>query len=335
MDWNAPMQALWSYFHGNNDGNSQQSDIQAQQQLGLANTQALQGMLQGGVPFHGQADKPPKGEATVKFYPTKDYIEPTETNKGTAWAPLQMPVTSFTSLAKAHAEALDKNIIPKETADYILSGATREGRWDDYGVNHVAVNYYSPPPKHLQPMVENSNRVAAEINQLKKAEERSVRLGDTDSSVKYRTKRKGLEADLTLLDEMILKDEKWTGTGPYNELSRKAELLGIPRSTNQEIVRDPETGKLKTKVDVYRPTSQMTQDERAKYVPFALANKSQELGGRLKGLPVYQAFIGGGKEARIRAAQQSEMHDYITQHPKNRDSNIAYRKTMESFRRNK
>lgn len=329
MDWNAPMQALWSYFNGSNS-QDQAPSVSVPQQL----AQQAQIMMQGKAGlaalknYKPIADKPTPGEATVKFYPTRNYLEPTDVNKGTPWAPYEMPVTSFAALANAEALARHHNIIDPETANYMLSGATREGRHDDYGVNKVDINYYSPPPKHLQGMIENSNQVAADINNLTKAEERAVKLGDLDSAARYRTKRSGLEADLTLLDSMILKDEKWVGTGPYKELTKKAELLGIPVSTNQELIRDPNTGKLITKVDRYLP--QGTQEQKAKYVPLALANKIQELGGKAKGVDVYRAFIGGGKAANIRANQQEQMNDYITQHPKNKDSLYAYKKTMEA-----
>ena len=343
MDFNAPMNALWNYFNGNKATKVQPAPQMKQGPVGglaqMMQAAGQQPMAMSGGGKVGKvryiAEKPEPGEATVKFYPTKDYIHPTETNKGTAWAPLQMPVTAFKSLAKAHAEALDLNIIDSDTSKYILSGGLREGRWGDYGVNQVDVNYKTPPPPHLRSMVANSDKVAADLKAAQLAEQEAIKKGNVDASVKHHRNIQSLQANLSLLDDLILKDEKWTGAKSHAELTKKAQLLGLPESTNQELIRDKNTGKLLTKVDRYRPDYSRSQDERARFVPFALANKIDELPKGAKGLRVYQAFIGGGPLAKIRAGQQSEMQDYVTEHPKNKDSHNAYQKTMESFRKKK
>lgn len=342
MDFNAPMNALWNYFNGNKATKIQPAPQPTQGPVGglaqMMQVASQQGMARSGG-GSGKAryiaEKPEPGEATVKFYPSKDYVDPTDLNKGTPWAPLQMPVTAFKSLAKADAESRDLNIIDPETSKYILSGGLREGRWGDYGVNQVDVNYKTPPPPHLRSMVANSDRVAADLKAAQLAEQEAIKKGNVDAFVKHHRNIQGLQANLSLLDDLILKDEKWTGAKSHAELTKKAQLLGLPESTNQELIRDKNTGKLLTKVDRYRPDYSRSQDERAKFLPFALANKIDELGGKVKGLQVYQAFIGGGPLAKIRANQQNSFNDYVTEHPKNKDSHNAYQKTMESFRKKK
>ena len=341
MDFNAPMNALWNYFHGNNDSNTQPTPQPTQGPVGgIAQMMQAAGQQQntmsgGGNVARYVAEKPEVGEATVKFYPSKDYVDPTDLNKGTPWAPLQMPVTAFKSLAKADAESRDLNIIDPETSKYILSGGLREGRWQDYGVNQVDVNYKSQPPAHLRSMVANSDRVAADLKTAQLAEQNAIKKGNIEGAIKHHSNIQGLQANLSMLDDLILKDEKWTGAKSHAELTKKAQLLNLPETTNQELIRDKDTGKLLTKVDRYRPSLNSSQDERAKFVPFALANKIDELGGKAKGLQVYQAFIGGGPLAKIRANQQNSFNEYVTEHPKNKDSHNAYQKTMESFRKKK
>jgi hypothetical protein len=342
MDWNAPMHALWSYFNSPTDGATTpvnqtptQGPVGGLAQMMQAAGQQQSTMSGGGNIAKATAETPKPGEATVKFYPSKDYVDPTDLNKGTPWAPLQMPVTAFKSLAKADAESRDLNIIDPETSKYILSGGLREGRWQDYGVNQIDVNYKTPPPSHLRSMVANSDKVAADLKAAQLAERDANRKGDVEGSVKHHRNIQSLQANLSMLDDLILKDEKWTGAKSHAELTKKAQLLGLPQSTNQELIRDKDTGKLITKVDRYRPDYNQSQDERAKFVPFALANKIDELGGKAKGLQVYQAFIGGGPLAKIRANQQHSFNEYVTEHPKNKDSHNAYQKTMESFRKKK
>ena len=70
----------------------------------------------------------------VEFYPSQEYIDKN-------WAPVKVPINSFTSLAKSQAIAEKKGILAPETTKYYLPSALTEGRWGDYGVNEVAVNY--------------------------------------------------------------------------------------------------------------------------------------------------------------------------------------------------
>lgn len=269
------------------------------------------------------ADEPLPNEKTVDVYPTANYLVPTKENEGKPQAALKLPVDYVNSLAKAKAKSKEIGLLPDETNDQMLPLAIREARFDDYGNNGVYVDHKTPPPKHLNNIITQSNDLALKQKEMEMKSKIAAKAGNKDLENHYDNLSMSLQKSVEALDAKLLADPSWTSRAEsYKDITDKALKLGLKQSTNQETIRDKVTGKLISKADVYRSGAQDSYDTRALHVPLALYVKSKEQPG-LTGLNLAKYYIGSGKDADIRIAQQAEIYKNLT-HPKNKDFYNAY-----------
>ena len=316
MDFNAPMQALWSYFNGN------------KAPITPAVAPPITDSGQAHIPRYDAkrnplADLPLPTEKTVDVYPTANYLIPTKENQGKPQAALKLPVDYVNSLAKAKAKSKSLNLLDDETHDQMLPLAIREGRFDDYGNNGVYVDHKTPPPKHLNDLISKSNDYALKLKQMEMKSKQAAKVGNKDLENHYDSLAEKLKESVETIDAKLLADPNWTSRAEsYKDITDKALKLGLKQSTNQETIRDPVTGKLLSKADVYRASVKDSYDTKALHVPLALYVKSKEQPG-LKGLKLSKYYIGAGPDADARIAQQAEIYKNLT-HPKNKDFYNAY-----------
>jgi hypothetical protein len=269
------------------------------------------------------ADLPFPNEKTIDVYPTDNYLMATKENEGTPQAALKLPVEYVNSLANAQAKSKSMNLLNDESLNQFLPLAIRESRFDDYGNNGVYVDYKTPPPKHLNDIIAKSNDLAFKQRQMEIKSKMAAKAGNKDLENHYDTLASKLQESVEALDAKLLADPKWTSRAEsYKDITDKAVKLGLPQSKNQETIRDKATGKLISKADVYRARPEDTYDTKALHVPLALYAKSVEQPG-LSGLNLSKAYIGSGKDADARIAQQANIYKNLT-HPKNKDFYNAY-----------
>lgn len=310
MDFNAPMNALWNYIHGTNAGATPANQPTPQGAM-LAGPQATppQQQLQWlrGPNKKAIADKPDPDEVSLDVYPTIHSLQPTKLNKGTPWAAQKIPTGYLDGLAYAEAKARAAGGFDEDTLKQFLPLATRESRYHKgtaYGNNSVLVDYKTPPPKDLQGIIDQSNIYA-------KLENKALDSGNTSVYNDFRKKREALDAQL-------LADTRWKSRADsYHDVTNKAIQLGLPPSTNQEIIRDEKTGMFKTKADRYMAADNAPYAIKALHVPLALYNKQVGEGNNVSGLALTKKFVGGGREATIRNKQEAQIADAIY-HPKNK-----------------
>jgi hypothetical protein len=330
MDFSNPLSTLLSYVTGSSDAEAAPATPSSYSPTA---TQApAQFVPMPGVNVHIMrfdknknpiADLPLPNEKTVDVYPTQNYLVPTKENGGKPQAPLKLPVDYVNSMAKAKAKSESIGLLDKESTEQLLPLAIREARFDDYGNNGVFVDYKTPPPKYLQPIIEKSNDIALRQKELEMKSKLAEKAGNKELSAQYDEMIYKLDGQLKKEDEKLLSDPNWTSrANSYKDINDKIAQLGLKQSTNQEIIRDKVTGRLISKADVYRSGAKDSYDIRALHVPLALYVKSKEQPG-LKGLNLSRAYIGDGKDADVRIAQQAEIYQNLL-HPKNKDLYNAY-----------
>jgi hypothetical protein len=320
MDFNAPMHALWNYFNGNK---TTPSANQTQPQVAIAQQIQQPAMQQGGAGlgslFKQVAEKPEPDETTIKVYPTIHSLEPTKLNKGTPWAGQEVPTGYIDGLAYAKAKAKSVGGLDEDTLNQFLPLATRESRYHGgtaYGNNGVYVNYKTPPPKDLQGIINQSNTYA-------KLENDAFDKGNMRVFDEFNKKREGLEAQL-------LADPRWQSRADsYHKVTKYATDLGLKQTTRQEITRDPKTHEFVGKADVYMANEKDPYAVKALHVPLALYNKRYGEDRAGTGLELTKSFVGGGKEAAARNAQEADIGENIFTHYKNKPLLDYYNSRVE------
>jgi hypothetical protein len=269
------------------------------------------------------ADLPFPDEKTIDVYPTDNYLMATKENQGTPQAPLKLPVEYVNSLANAQAKSKSINLLNDESLNQFLPLAIRESRFDDYGNNGVYVDYKTPPPKHLNNLIQRSDDLALKAKNFELKARLAHKKGQKELGFTYEDMAARLTDSVEKIDAQLLADPEWTSRAEsYKDITDKAVRLGLPQSKNQETIRDKVTGKLISKADVYRARPEDSYDTKALHVPLALYAKSKEQPG-LSGLNLSRAYIGSGQDADTRIAQQANIYKNLT-HPKNKDFYNAY-----------
>lgn len=350
MDFNAPMHALWSYFNSPSTGTTPPANQPTSNQAGYAPMPApgtykpqpltppptgmstTSGMTAVGggpgmSPYNFRhsasgkpiADLPKPDEVTIDIYPTSHYLVPTDLNKGTPWAAQKVPTGFLDGLAYAEAKARQVGGFENETLKQFLPLATRESRYLDYGNNGVYVNQFTPPPKHLNNLIEKSNSLQAQYNKLDDQYEKALSMGNKVLASDLNLKRADIKMNQRKIDDSILADPKWESrSDKYQNVTKKALELGLKQSENQELIRDNNgRGNIVSKADVYRAAKDDPYAIKALHVPLALYNKQIENKGA-KGLALTKRYVGGGQEAEVRNAQEAEIGQNVYTHPKNR-----------------
>jgi len=250
----------------------------------------------------------------VEFYPSQEYIDKN-------WAPVKVPINSFTSLAKSQAIAEKKGILSPETTKYYLPSALTEGRWGDYGVNEVAVNYGTAMTKEAKSTLDTAEDYKRQLMTLFHNQNQIPKGVDISKTVVAIKKQKQLYEDSSTDDQL------WQGNERQQRLRSVADSLGIAHLTRPTIMLD-------AKYDMYRPEEASTMYDRAALKTLALANKYHESGGKASGLKLWEMYNGAGPKAR-EYVKKVKHTDEMMSHPANKDMYNAYLKLVEEHRKAK
>lgn len=279
--------------------------------------------------------QPPK---TVDFYVDRNYLEPTQDNKGKPWAPYKVPVPALNALAKSEAYALHKGLIQPDTAKYYLASALKEGRWNDYGVNEVLVNNKTAPTPEFE-------QVQKRRNELVQQNKSKLNPKTLEIYNKYGYVNPNLVPGMDRLNQLYQDEQVWPTEKvpkPVEQLRQAMTALGF---RNRDTDVRPAEGGGFVKSDMYRPAypykdkteleyREDALDYNANLKTAALLNKVKEKG--VSGLEAWKRYNGGGKAAEEYKNKVNEIHTNLD-HPKNKDSAKAYRnivnKYLEEFKR--
>lgn len=269
----------------------------------------------------------------VGFYPTQDYLVPTQRNKNTPWAAMKVPMDSFRALAESQAIAEEKGLLSPETTKYYLASALKEGRWEDYGVNEVPLNYTTAPPANIAKNIAAS----ADYDRQREILDKYVSNKPFEESTALRAR---FNPTLTALRDEGEKlkvggypDKAWSPGPTYKKLRSFADALGLDDPTSEEIDKGAKYG-------VYRPmmfNSELDTPENIKngyrrnaaIKTLALINKVHESG--LEGLKAWERYNGAGPDARKYRRQIEAIHENLS-HEKNKDMVAAYNNLVNQYR---
>ena len=268
----------------------------------------------------------------VPYWPTEDYINPTKRNKGTPWGAMQVPVDSLRALARSEAIANVNGILDRDTSKYYLPSALVEGRWNDYGVNNVDVNYRSAPPKAIQSQIKQATDYDQQLSHLSHIVDKQK---DQEAATKlfefYKPTINALEQQSEKYKKSGYDDRVWGGNQDYNSITEVANRLGIRKRASQEI----ENG---AKYDRYYPIFDQTGNgelstpndyhTNAALKTLALYNKVKESGKT--GLDAWERYNGDGPDARQYRKKIEATHDLMS-HPKNKDFYNLYRNLVKNY----
>ena len=250
----------------------------------------------------------------VEFYPTQEYIDKN-------WAPVKVPLSSFNSLAKSQAIAEKKGILAPETTKYYLPSALTEGRWGDYGVNEVAVNYNTNMTKEAKSALDTEQDYKHQLMALFHRQSQIPKGIDISKTVSVLKKQRQAYEDASTDDSL------WQGDERQQRLRNVANTLGIAHLTRPTIVKE-------SKYDMYRPEEASTMDDRAALKTLALANKYHESEGKANGLKLWEMYNGAGPKAR-EYVKKIQHADEMMSHPANKDMYNAYLKLVEEHKKAK
>ena len=251
----------------------------------------------------------------VEFYPSQEYVDKD-------WAPVKMPLSSFNSLAKSQAIAEKKGILSPQTTKYYLPSALTEGRFDDYGVNQVDVNYGTAMPKKARDADLMAQEYQGQLNTLT-----SYMHDNPNMTKNWGPTVKAVGTEMKKYSDLPYDDRVWSGTEKQQRLKTIADTLGISHLASQEIEND-------AKYDRYNPRNTESQNERAAIKTLALANKYHESGGKANGLKLWEMYNGAGPKAREYVGKLKHA-DEMMLHPANKDMYNAYLKLVEEHRKAK
>jgi len=266
----------------------------------------------------------------VPYYPTDDYLKPTKKNKGTPWAAMRFPVESLRALAKSEAYANHHGLLDKDTTQYYLPSALTEGRWEDYGVNQVAINQRNTP--------------APEWNQIQAARDKAVTTAYQKGQISPASYLKGYKkynyADekipgVTQLNQLMNSEQYWDSSKVPDSVKKTrdaANKLGFDKYFTE--IRP--TGSGFGKYDIYTPSeggdSGMYSPENlannAALKTLALINKREESGRT--GLDLWERYNGDGPKARDYRKKIQTTHDLMS-HSKNKDFYKVYRNLVKHY----
>ena len=267
----------------------------------------------------------------VSFYPTQDYLAPTENNKGTPWAGMKAPLESIRALAKSQAIAEHNKLVDPETAKYYLASALTEGRFGDYGVNQVDLNYGSAPPSNIAPQIKQSADYDTQRDHLLKVLNNTPKAQAEALRKSYQPTLEAINKTGETYKTPGYEDTAWAPGASYGKLRSIADKLGLDDPNAQEIDKGAKYGR-------YYPTADQTGNDilptdayhrNAALKTLALVNKVQESGKT--GLDAWQAYNGSGPEARRYKQRVSDAYDNLS-HEKNKDMWNAYQNMVKQYK---
>lgn len=271
--------------------------------------------------------------STVDFYPTQDYIVPTETNKGKPWAAFKVPLPALEALAKSQAVAEHKGYLDPETTQYYLASALKEGRWHDFGVNEVDINTRLPETD----MFKQVSKRREELYQQNKSR---VSKEDQKGHDKYGYVDPKLVPGMDRLNNLYYSEAVWpTDKVPDSteQLRQTMYQLGFPQRNTDVIPAGSGYGKF----DVYHPGYAFLDKEQKQYdvnaldrnaalKTAAIINKIQE--NNVTGLKAWERYNGDGPKAREYRNKVEEIHNLLD-HPKNKDMKKFYLDLVNKYKK--
>ena len=270
------------------------------------------------------ATLPPQAPTEVSFYPTQDYLEKN-------WAPAKVPLESLRALARSQAEAEHKGLLDKETTKYYLPSVLTEGRFDDYGVNQVQLNYGSAPSKEIAPAIAKATDYDTQrlhlfdvINKTPEGKRNALRDSYTPTiSALYNEGEKYKKAGY--------EDKAWAPGESYQKLRSYADTLGLDDPNQEEIVKGAKYGTYYPNLDTTGEDKISPEDYKrnASLKTLALINKVEESGKT--GLDAWKAYNGSGPKADRYKKQVSHAYDMMS-HPVNKDMWNAYQNMVKQYK---
>lgn len=277
------------------------------------------------------ATLPPQAPTEISFYPTQDYLVPTKTNKGTPWAGVKMPMDSFTALARSQAIAEKQGLVDPETAKYYLASALTEGRFQDYGVNQVDLNYGSAPPSRISSQIKQSADYDNQRQHLFDYINAQPRQQQDALRNSYVPTLSALTSEGEKYKKPGYEDKVWGPGSSYGKLRAMADKLGLDDPNSEEIEKGAKYGR-------YTPSLNSNGDDRitpemyhrnAAVKTLGIANKVYESGKT--GLDAWEAYNGSGPDARRYKKRISAAYDNLS-HEKNKDMWNAYQNLVKQYK---
>jgi len=258
------------------------------------------------------------------FYPSQDYLD-----KG--WAPMEVDVGPIQALAKSQALAEHHGLIDSETAKYYLPSALREGRWEDYGVNQVAINQRNTPDPEWHKIQAARDKVMTEAYQKGQVTPASYLKGYKGYNYAD-TKVPGISQ----LNELMNSEQYWDSSKVPESVKRTrdaANKLGFDRYYTE--IRP--TGSGFGKYDMYTPseggdTGMYSPENLAKNAALktlALINKKEETGRT--GLDLWERYNGAGPMAKKYKRNLEQTYN-LMEHTSNKDMWKAYNNMVNQYK---
>lgn len=262
----------------------------------------------------------------IGFYPSKEYLDKN-------WAPTTVPLDSLRALARSQAEAEHHGLLDKETTKYYLPSALTEGRFGDYGVNQVQLNYGSAPTSAIAPQIAKATDYDTQRDHLFDIVKNTPDSKRSSLIASYGPTIDALYKEAEKLKKTGYEDKAWAPNKSFTKLRAVADKLGLDDPDEEMIDRGAKYG-------VYRPnllnevtdSPQDILDSRrrnASLKTLALINKVEESGKT--GLDAWQAYNGTGSEARRYKKRVSHAYDMM-EHPANKDMWNAYQNMVNQYR---
>jgi hypothetical protein len=260
----------------------------------------------------------------VGFYPSKEYLDKN-------WAPTTVPLDSLRALARSQAEAEYHGLLDKETTKYYLPSALTEGRFDDYGVNQVQLNYGSAPPSAIAPQIAKATDYDTQRAHLFDVVNKTPDSKRSALLASYNPTIDALYREAEKYKKTGYEDKAWAPGQSFNKLRAIADKLGLDDPTEEQINKGAKYG-------TYDPThetaqfGEMTPEDyrrNASLKTLAVINKVQESGKT--GLDAWKAYNGAGSEAERYKKRVSHAYDMM-EHPANKDMWNAYQNMVKQYR---
>lgn len=270
------------------------------------------------------ATLPPQAPTEVGFYPSQDYIAKN-------WAPAKVPLESLRALARSQAEAEHHGLLDPETTKYYLPSALTEGRFNDYGVNQVLLNYGTAPSSAIAPQIAKATDYDTQRLHLLDIVNKASANKGSHLLKSYMPTLDALNAEGNKLKTVGYEDKVWPPSESFNKLRAVADKLGLDDPGEESIIKGAKYGSYYPTVSNRTDDSLSSEEYRrnASLKTLALINKVAESGKT--GLDAWKAYNGAGPEANRYKKRVSHAYDMMN-HPANKDMWNAYNNMVNQYK---
>lgn len=260
---------------------------------------------------------------SFSFYPSQTYLDKNQ-------APEKIPLGAVDALAYSQAVAEHHGLLDPETTKYYLPSAITEGRWDDFGVNQVAVNQRNTPKPEWNQIQAVRDKVMTEAYKQGKVSKESYLKGYK----KYNYADEDIPG-IKQLNQLMNSEQYWDSSkvpDRVNKVRNAADKLGFSGYSTEIRPTNGGFGKFdmyypeESRMDLMSPDTWRTN---AAHKTLALVNKIDESGKT--GLELWKKFNGAGPDADRYAKRLTEAYNMMD-HPANKDMANAYNNMVKRYR---